>query len=67
MIALCFSIISGKSAQLIFGSLQKCIPDSCEKIAIELRLLSFVLTVHVGIIIKQGDSLFTEKQTCVCI
>lgn len=62
--ALCFSTISSKSSQLIFGSLQKHAADSCKQIAIELMLLSFVLAMHVGIILKQNDSLFTEKQTC---
>lgn len=65
--ALCFSTVSSKSAQMIFGSLQKCTPDSCEQIARELMLLSFVLAAHVGITIKKDDSLFTEKQSCVCI
>lgn len=64
--ALRFSTISSKSSQLIFGSLQKH-ADSCNQIAIELTLLSFVLAMHVGIIFKQDDSLFTGKQTCVCI
>jgi len=59
--ALCFSTISNKSPQLIFGSLQKCIPDSCRQTTIELTLLTFVQTVHGGIIIKQDDCLQKSK------